>query len=778
MGIGNLNNKVSDSDIDKMNRLKNPPEYEPGFEDSDSFDSFGDDDSFADLFSDDDIASFNSGGSSGSSDDLFAEFGLGGNSGGSGTVAGNSAFSSFGNTVNLGQSALNPMGTASQPKEPGLTDKLIEVSSIGAENLGHIIVQMVKSTKLRTADDWGYYGKKLMDTGIIMAIVGVILWVLFGICLKAEPFKLTKIPLNLVSSALICFGTGLVSIGLAAYRIDKLNRLGINNIDSIDDIPNGMDDPQEDYEDDIQSMLDGLYDTDDDFFNDSSFFEEDEDDYEEPVFDSSSNLSDLSDTYIDEEEPIKDEINFEKSIENVQSNVPLITRQLLMDTFIPLFPLNTQGFSDRKEIDPDSREFITIESLCMEALASAGRMESEDLIEKHRLQSAYETFFTYELKVDRVKGLNKLEDISREMVAYFRESSSDTSVSCKVDLEGKMYKMVLSKGVSAVITYGDLFSLPEVKDYFKDRKRALPIIAGISDSGEPILTDAKMYDTMLIAGKPRSGKSWYVLNLMLSMMAFNTPDDVQFLIIDPKESNLFKTLALMPHVCGLHNDKNILNILRDLIENEGARRKKMLSDNKCENIWDLREKGIMLPVLYIVIDEVMTVIANLDSQSKTFFDQIKVIVSQLPSQGIRLIMVPHRSQGVVDKTIRTNIGFTAAVRAEPEVIKETLDIRSWDKPLLNPGDTALKMQGFGQEMFVHGPAVTTSDSNNTDLIITIARMFYKMGVEIPDMGNIGCGYNRNNDYIKEELGSESMSMKVQFDINDTSDVSLDNLEDE
>lgn len=81
-------------------------------------------------------------------------------------------------------------------------------------------------------------------------------------------------------------------------------------------------------------------------------------------------------------------------------------------------------------------------------------------------------------------------------------------------------------------------------------------------------------------------------------------------------------------------------------------------------------------------------------------------------------------------------------------------------------------------MFIHGPAVTTSDSQNTDLIITIARMFYKMGVEIPDMSNIGCGYNRNNDYIKEELGSESMSMKVQFDINDTSDVSLDNLEDE
>ena len=36
-----------------------------------------------------------------------------------------------------------------------------------------------------------------------------------------------------------------------------------------------------------------------------------------------------------------------------------------------------------------------------------------------------------------------------------------------------------------------------------------------------LLADAKYYDTMLIAGKPRSGKSWYVLSILMSLMLFN-----------------------------------------------------------------------------------------------------------------------------------------------------------------------------------------------------------------------------------------------------------------
>ena len=46
--------------------------------------------------------------------------------------------------------------------------------------------------------------------------------------------------------------------------------------------------------------------------------------------------------------------------------------------------------------------------------------------------------------------------------------------------------------------------------------------------------------------------------------------------------------------------------MEDIINNEGARRKKLLSDHKCDDIW-VMGKGIKLPVLYLFIDEVITV---------------------------------------------------------------------------------------------------------------------------------------------------------------------------
>lgn len=107
-------------------------------------------------------------------------------------------------------------------------------------------------------------------------------------------------------------------------------------------------------------------------------------------------------------------------------------------------------------------------------------------------------------------------------------------------------------------------------------------------------------------------------------------------------------MSLMPHVFGLHDDSNILKVLDDVIEVEAPRRKDMLASERCDDIWALRDKGIMLPILYIVIDEYITVINNLDKdQQKEFDTKFQVIISQLPSLGIRLLFVPHRATGIV-----------------------------------------------------------------------------------------------------------------------------------
>jgi hypothetical protein len=187
-----------------------------------------------------------------------------------------------------------------------------------------------------------------------------------------------------------------------------------------------------------------------------------------------------------------------------------------------------------------------------------------------------------------------------------------------------------------------------------------------------------------------------------------------------------------------------------------------LDDNRCDDIWALNKKGIKLPVIWLVIDEFMTVIGDFDEkEDKDAFNiKLRTLLSQLPSLGIRLLFVPHRATGVVDKTQRTLLQFTAAVRADTDDVKDTLGIQKWDRALVKPGDIALKTSTMKNARYVRGAALTTEDAENTLFIETAAKAFYKKGVDIPDMSNLRVAYNRDEKYIQEELGGQAI--RVQY----------------
>lgn len=788
MAIGSLSNKIAQSDINKVKDARNPPDNEPGFEEADMGE-----DSFMSMFSDEDMELPSSGDS--------ISFGGSNESSGDGSLFGGSSMGSFGSsptggfgssptggfgasptggfggspTGGFGGFGSNPFGGPSSfgspmvqqnqqvQEKPDTYDKLFEASATAVGAISKIIFQACTSIKNRTAEDWGYFSAQTLKVSLGLLGVGLLVMVL-GYVGNIQAMKFTGLPVQIFLSSLCNLGLGCAGLGASAYYIESFKGTTEEDAGNISDLVQQTEETNSEYEDDLSGLLDDLFGDDGNGFGDDEMSDLDLED------DSGGDLAPLEgadgllgfddDTNSDSEGVEMVETN---NLDRIPSNVPLMTRKFLFETFKPFFPKNTPDFAKVEEIEPGTDVFYTLEALCLKALASAARMDYDDATKASELISAKETLFTYELRLKRIKGLTKLMDIEREIVAYFKESSDDTSVSCQADFEGDFYKILINKGVKSIVTIGDLLALDSVAEHFLDESNKLPVIAGISESGTPILTDAKNQEAILIAGRPRSGKSWYLLSLLWEMMVFNTPDDLQLLIIDPKESNLFKTLALMPHVCGLHNDSNILAILQDIIDVECKRRKQLLAENKADNIWDLRKKGVMLPVLYIVIDEVMTVLANLGANEKEFKEQMKVIVTQFPSQGVRLIIVPHRAQGVIDKTIRTNMSFTAAIRATNEVVNETLDIARWTRPLLNPGDMALRLQGFGKEMFVRSPAVTKTDDENTELIESVAKAFYKMGVSIPDMSTIGCGYNRDIERIREELGA-SESKRVQFDL--------------
>lgn len=765
--MGFLDGKISQDDKNEVNNLRNHSDTEFGFEES----STGADD-FSDLNSLFD--SFESGGGQSSGSDGFGSFGSdtnnnsggfgnvnsgfgnnsggfgnssGGfgntNSGGFGTFGGNSGgfgtnnngFGTFGNQGFNSQNIGNPFGQQPQQQveqQPDLMDKAMTLSAQTAENLGVVLLDMVKSIKLRTLDDFGYLGRNSIITGCIIFVISIALAILGGIA-NIGFLSFFNFPFNFLISGLLLLSSGMILIGISAFLLTRKSAELVGSETELDDLSGLQDNNLDDIESDLDAALDDLF--GDDF------------DLESDTPENNDTNEDDSNFFDEPEEP--EDIDYDDQLDNVLAN-DIISRDRLFETFKHMFPTNTTKFSDIRTIDESSDDFASLDTICTKALANIANCELSEV--GSRLESARETIFSYELKVKRMNKVKKLDDIAHEVEVYMRDNSEDDRVNASVTIEGDFYKIIVTKGTNAVVTFGDIFKKDYCVDFFLNKKNRLPMITGIDELGKVILDDAKVFDTMLVAGKPRSGKSWYVLSILMSLMLFNSPEDVQFVIVDPKESNLFKTIALMPHVCGLHNNKRILDILSDIIDVEAPRRKKLLADNRCDDIWALRDKGIKLPVLYLVIDEYITVINDLDKDDQKEFDaKIQTLISQLPSQGIRLLFVPHRATGVVNKTNRTMLQFTAAVKADAADVIDTLGIKTWTRALTQPGDIAIKTSNMKSAQYVRGAALTTQDSENMRFIETAAKCFYKIGVEIPDLSNMHIAYNRDDNYIKNEL---------------------------
>lgn len=764
MGKNNIGSNISSGDVEKIRNRRNKPEYKPGFEPEDggggglddydfNFDAF-------DLGGD----SGGSGGDSGGSDFGLGgggdSFGLGGNAGGNslgGTGFGNTGFggSSIGGNGLGGSSFGSSLGTnpfsnglnqqqQQAPAKPDLLDTALDKCTVAGESFFHVFGDMVKSFKKRNTEDWGKYFSKVMIVSFICIAASMVISIL-GFAADIDKLKFTGIPLQIMLGSGATLAISMPGLAFAAYKNEGSTTATPTVTNTTPSVDFGAGDFDfGDDGDDLDSLL-GI-----------------EDD-EEPVGTIEDTPLDLDLDTVPLSEP--EEIDYGKALTSVQERVPLLSRPYLVDTFKPFFGCCTPQFSERKTIAHGTDMFDSLETICIKAIAAAAKKELEEVADICTMESATETYFAYEIKVTRYKPLTKTDELAREITAYSRESVDDKGVSTTVEILGDFYVITIYKGNQVTITLGDLFKMPEVVDFFKSEKNILPFCVGITVDGKPLLKDAKGVESMIIAGKPRSGKSWYTLNFLLNIMMFNTPEDVQCILIDPKKTSMFRTLSMMPHVAGFHDDSNILEVLRDIIDIEGERRKKLLMDNKCDTIWELRKrKGIKLPVLYIFIDEVMTVLANLGKAGvEEFTEMMKVIMTQFPYIGIRLVIVPHRAQGVIDKTIREQLNFCAAIRATNDVILETLGLKKFSTSLESPGDVAIKMEGFPDGVYVKGNAVTPSDEGNSELILSIVKAFYKMGFDRVDCRSLGRAYNRNEKEIMAELKDDGTE-HIQLDI--------------
>lgn len=206
----------------------------------------------------------------------------------------------------------------------------------------------------------------------------------------------------------------------------------------------------------------------------------------------------------------------------------------------------------------------------------------------------------------------------------------------------------------------------EVSTHWAMQPHSTICVIGESVDGPICLDIAKDGPHGLIAGTTGSGKSELLQSLVASLAVANTPDAMNFVLVDFKGGAAFKDCVQLPHTVGMVTDLDNHLVTRALISlgAELTYREHLLAQAGAKDIddyLDMRETNPTLatmPRLLIVIDE----FASLARELPDFVTGLVNIAQRGRSLGIHLVLATQRPGGVVSPEIRANANLRIALR--------------------------------------------------------------------------------------------------------------------
>ncbi len=270
-----------------------------------------------------------------------------------------------------------------------------------------------------------------------------------------------------------------------------------------------------------------------------------------------------------------------------------------------------------------------------------------------------------------------------------------------------------------------LVTLREVLSHEVYHKAAsrLTIALGKDITGQSVITDLAKMPHLLIAGATGTGKSVGLNAMIVSILYKATPEEVRFLMVDPKRIEL-STYEGIPHL--LHpvvtNPKVATTSLRWAVE-EMERRYSLLSDLEVRNIETYNQKLIkeqkvytddedeprlrLLPYIVIIIDE----LADLMLVSSRDTEEYLIRLAQKSrAAGIHLILATQRPSvdvitGLIKANFPTRISFQVSSKVDSRTILDT----GGAERLLGNGDMLFIPPGTSRLNRIHGAYVSEEE---------------------------------------------------------------------
>ncbi|WP_409574595.1 DNA translocase FtsK 4TM domain-containing protein [Thalassomonas sp. M1454] len=279
----------------------------------------------------------------------------------------------------------------------------------------------------------------------------------------------------------------------------------------------------------------------------------------------------------------------------------------------------------------------------------------------------------------------------------------------------------------------EMVKLSEVieSDVFTSSKSALTMVLGKDIAGDPIVADLAKMPHLLVAGTTGSGKSVVVNVMIVSMLYKSTPDEVRFIMIDPKMLEL-SVYEGIPHLLSevVTDMKDAANALRWCV-GEMERRYKLMSALGVRNLTGFNQKISAaiaegnpivdplwkpgdsmlesapqlerLPSIVVVVDEFADMIMIV---GKKVEELIARIAQKARAAGIHLILATQRpSVDVITGLIKANIPTRMALTVQSRIDSRTILDQQGAEQLLGNGDMLFLPQGTSVPLRAQGAFV-------------------------------------------------------------------------
>ena len=280
-------------------------------------------------------------------------------------------------------------------------------------------------------------------------------------------------------------------------------------------------------------------------------------------------------------------------------------------------------------------------------------------------------------------------------------------------------------GVEVPNTQSSFVYLKEVlaSKEFQNTNSKLTLTLGKDITGQPIIADLDEMPHILIAGTTGSGKTVCVNSLIVTLLFRSTPNDLKFVMIDPKMVELMPFIGLPHLLCSVVTDAKKASAALNWVVNEMEERYQLLAKVSVRNIEAYNEKQEKLPYIVVIIDE----FADLMNVAR---DQIENAVTRLAqlsrAVGIHLILATQRpSVDVITGVIKANLPARVSFKVASKVDSRTvLDMNGADK-LLGKGDMLFLRPGESKLIRIQGTLVSDKEINRVvDFIKTQAEPVY------------------------------------------------------